>query len=407
MGPGVVSMSFGMAEGSFTASVDSAFTAPGMSYLAATGDSGAAVSWPSVSARVLAVGGTSLSYSGSGPRSELAWSGTGGGVSASTALPAYQTGSVPGFAGHVRRAVADVALNADPRSGQYVAVMAPGAASASWLSAGGTSLSTPQWAGLLAVANAQRALSGKAPLGQPHAALYAQISSVPGNYASAFADINSGRHGSCVLCTAKAGYDQLTGLGTPNASGLLNLLAGTGTVAAAPTAPVVASASLGGAPGTALLYTVAVNAANPVSYSLSGAPSGLAISAAGLVSWAKPVAGSYSVTVKVTDSRTGLSGQGVLTLQITKPGPVITASAMTGVAGKALSGNFSITNASPGALSVSISGVPAGMAFSVSGLVFTARWPSPATGSYSLKVRVIDGAGYSATTTVPVVIKAK
>ncbi|KHA75690.1 peptidase S53, partial [Janthinobacterium lividum] len=82
MGPGVVSMSFGAAEGNWTASVDSAFTGKNMSYLAATGDSGSGVSWPSVSSNVLAVGGTTLSYSGSGVRSETAWSGTGGGISA-------------------------------------------------------------------------------------------------------------------------------------------------------------------------------------------------------------------------------------------------------------------------------------------------------------------------------------
>ena len=44
MGPGSVSMSFGGGEGSWTSSVDSAFAGTGMTYLAATGDSGAAVS---------------------------------------------------------------------------------------------------------------------------------------------------------------------------------------------------------------------------------------------------------------------------------------------------------------------------------------------------------------------------
>ena len=118
--------------------------------------------------------------------------GTGGGVSAATALPAYQGGAVPGFTGYARRTVADVAFNADPSTGQYLAVMAQGATSVSWLSAGGTSLATPQWAGLLAVANAQRALAGKAALGQPHPVLYGQVAAVPGSYASAFADIGSG-----------------------------------------------------------------------------------------------------------------------------------------------------------------------------------------------------------------------
>src|SRR5256885_6249421 len=90
MGPGVLSMSFGTAEGSWTTSVDSVFGASQMTYLAATGDWGAGVLWPSVSSKVLAVGGTSLSYSGAGSRSEVAWSGTGGGISAYVPASAYQ-----------------------------------------------------------------------------------------------------------------------------------------------------------------------------------------------------------------------------------------------------------------------------------------------------------------------------
>jgi hypothetical protein len=129
LGPGVVSMSFGGPEGHWTASVDSAFTAPGMSYLAATGDSGAQVNWPSVSSNVLAVGGTSLTWTGSGTRSEVGWSGTGGGISAFVPAPAYQAVTVPGMGSLARRSVADVAFNADPSTGQFVATIAPGRAS--------------------------------------------------------------------------------------------------------------------------------------------------------------------------------------------------------------------------------------------------------------------------------------
>ena len=407
MGPGVVSMSFGAPEGSYTTTLDSTFTAARMTYLAATGDAGAAVSWPSVSAYVLAVGGTTLSTSASGLRSEVAWAGTGGGVSAYTAMPGYQSAAVPGLSGYARRTVADVAFNADPSSGQYVAVMAPGASTANWMSVGGTSLSTPQWAGLMAVANAQRALSARLPLGAPHAVLYGQIGAVPGNYASAFADITQGRHGSCGLCTAKAGYDELTGLGTPNIGNLLALLTGATAPAAAPVAPSVASASLNGQPGVALNHTLAVTAPNAVTYTLSGAPSGMAISSSGLVSWASPVVGSYSVTVQATDSKTGLSGRGVLTIGIAKAGPVITAGNLTGVAGKALSGSFSISDATSSSMSISISGVPAGMGFSVSGQSFTATWPKPVTGNYLLKVQVVDAAGLSAVASIPVNITAK
>ena len=222
MGPGVVSMSFGSGEGNWTASVDAAFSVKNMSYLAATGDSGAGVSWPAVSPYVLAVGGTSLTYSGSGTRYEESWSGTGGGTSQYTATPSYQTNtSVPslGFVNH--RTVADVAFNANPSTGQYVAIIPPGSTTTNWVSAGGTSLSTPQWAGLIAITNATRALQARLPMGQPHAVLYGQLGSVPGTYAATFADITKGSDGSCNTCTARVGYDPLSGLGTPN-SGSLN-----------------------------------------------------------------------------------------------------------------------------------------------------------------------------------------
>ena len=488
MGPGIVSMSFGANEGSWTASVDAVFTGAGMSYLAATGDNGAAVSWPSVSSNVLAVGGTTLSYSGSGARSETGWKGTGGGVSAYTALPSYQSNAVPGMAGLARRAVADVAFNADPASGQYVAVQTPGSASVNWISVGGTSLSTPQWAGLIAIANAARAVNGKAALGAPHAALYGQIASVPGTYASAFADITQGSDGTCALCTAKAGYDPLTGLGTPNVGALLSTLTGAASTAApvvtpaaisgtvgtalsftasvtapnpvtytlgtAPAgmaisstgvvtwpvpvlgtysvgitakdsktglsgqgtytitiaqqpAPVVTPASISGTVGTALSYAVAVKASNPVLYSLSAAPAGMAISSSGVLSWASPVAGSYNVTVVAKDSKTGLSGQGVYTVRIAAAGPVITAAAMSGVVGKALSGTISIADATSNSLSISISGVPLGMTFAVSGYTINAKWSYPVAGSYNLKVVATDANGLSATTTIPVTVAAK
>ena len=48
LGPGVVSMSFGAIEGSWVGSANAVFQGTGMTYLAATGDSGYAVSWPAV-----------------------------------------------------------------------------------------------------------------------------------------------------------------------------------------------------------------------------------------------------------------------------------------------------------------------------------------------------------------------
>jgi subtilase family serine protease len=493
MGAGGVSMSFGAPEGSWTTQANTVFSGANMSYFASAGDSGQSVQWPAVSPNVVAVGGTSLTYSGAGTRSETTWSGTGGGISQYTATPSYQTSAVPDMGTLAHRSVSDVAFNADPNTGQYLAVIPRGSSTVSWGSVGGTSMSSPQWAGIVAVANAIRAQSSKAVLGDPHAVLYGQISTVAGTYAGDFYDVTTGADGNCSTCKAKVGYDQVTGLGTPNVTSLLGTLTGATVAASAPavtsatisgtvgtaltftasavdansvtfsmsgapsgmtitsagavtwgtpvagtysvtvtakdsktglsgsgvytivisaaSAPKVASASISGKVGTALSYTVSVTDTNPVTYTLTGAPSGMTISSAGTLTWSTPVAGTYSVTVTAKDSKTALSGTGVLTITIsaastTTAGPVITAPAITGVAGKALTGTISIADPGVSSLSISISGVPMGMMFSASGLTLTASWASPTQGSYSMKVSVTDSAGRSAQTTVPITITA-
>lgn len=383
MGPGIVSMSFGANEGNWTASVDSAFSASGMTYLAATGDAGVGVEWPAVSARVLAVGGTTLSWNGGGTRSEVAWSGSGGGVSRYTATPSYQNNAVPGMGTPTHRSVADVAFNADPYSGQYVAIQAPGSASVSWLSVGGTSISTPQWAGIVAVADALRTRAGQTALGTPHGLLYGQIASTPGSFASDFADITLGSDGNCATCSAKAGYDTVTGLGTPNVDGLLASLANSSV---APAAPVVSSATIAGNVGTPLAFTVAVDAPNAVTYALSGAPAGMAISSVGAVSWASPLAGSYSVTVTATDSVTGLSGQGLYSVNIAGPSaPLVGSAIIAGKLGTPLT--FNVNYSAPDPVSFTLAGAPAGMTIDAAGAV---TWPVPVAGSYRVTVTASD-----------------
>lgn len=325
MGAGVVSMSFGAAEGSWTASYDSVFSGTGMSYVAATGDNGAAVSWPSVSAKVLAVGGTTLTYTGSGARTETTWSGTGGGVSAYTALPSYQSGTLGGYA---RRAVADVAFNANPNSGQYVATIAQGSTTTRWVSAGGTSLATPQWAGLLALNNAVRAAAGKAALGQPNTAIYQQIGAVPTQYNAAFKDVTLGANGSCGTCAAKSGYDTPTGWGTPNVSTLLSSLSGasvssggsTATPTPAPSGPALTTTALTGVATKSFSGTIGYSApgATSLAITISGAASGMAFSATSsgiVVSWAKPVAGKTNLVITLKDNQ-GNSTTGTVAVTI-------------------------------------------------------------------------------------------
>jgi subtilase family serine protease len=226
MGPGVVSMSFVVPEAAYANRFEPIFQFPGMTYLAAAGDRGAQANWPATSPSVVSVGGTSLRLGDAG-RSETAWASTGGGFSLYHARPSYQaamalpaanlTGPMAAVVGVPGRVGVDVAFNADPRTGQYVALTSPAGAT-NWYSFGGTSIGTPQWAGIVAVANAQRALAGRALLGQLPARLYAMAAS---SGARVLSDIVDGRNGDCSWCVAGKGYDIPTGWGTPQVGALL------------------------------------------------------------------------------------------------------------------------------------------------------------------------------------------
>lgn len=223
LGANVVSMSFGAGEFSGMASYESVFATSGVSYLAASGDGGRGVSWPAASTRVLAVGGTTLTASGSA-RGETAWAGSGGGISSYVAVPAWQAAlsvvATTGKAGvPTRRVLPDVAFNANPNSGQLIV------AAGKWYVAGGTSIGTPQWAGVVAVANAVRALGGKAVLGNLGLPVYKALAPNATTYAASLLDVKSGSNGTCLGCAATAGFDLVTGLGTPNAVKTVELLA--------------------------------------------------------------------------------------------------------------------------------------------------------------------------------------
>jgi subtilase family serine protease len=196
MGAHVISNSYGGSENN-SASSESAYNHPGVAITASSGDSGYGVEFPASSPHVIAVGGTSLSRA-SNPRgfSETAWSGAGSGCSSVYGKPSWQTD--PGCA---NRAVADVSAVANPNTG--VAVYGPSSSRRSaWMVFGGTSVAAPLIGGIYG-ANGGAVNYGSDP--------YANT--------GALNDVTSGSNGSCggsYLCTAGAGYDGPTGLGTPN-----------------------------------------------------------------------------------------------------------------------------------------------------------------------------------------------
>jgi subtilase family serine protease len=185
-----------------------------ISFIAATGDSGAAVSSPAVSPYVTAVGGTFLDVD---PNTnmlvspEQGWPGSGGGISSYFPRPDFQAGiTINGAPLNNRRAVPDVAFLADPRSGVAVFDSSPDAGGfTGWQAVGGTSLASPMFAAFVTLANEQRANMGKAPLGSTlNTAIY---NSARNDYVGNFNDLTSGSNGYDTF----AGYDLVTGLGSP------------------------------------------------------------------------------------------------------------------------------------------------------------------------------------------------
>jgi Subtilase family len=253
-GASVISMSFGYAEVNGENTLDIVFTHPGVTYVASSGDSGAPPSYPATSPNVLAVGGTSLFLNAQGGYgSELGWGGSGGGISPFEAQPAYQHGRVPQSS--TKRTNPDVAFVGDPNTGVPIYDSFGDQGQFGWFQIGGTSLSAPSWAGLIAIADQGRALAGKKPLGgnQAQTALY-------GLPATDFHDITSGTSLGTPHYSAGAGYDLVTGRGTPIANRIIPAL-----VAVTPLAPSVFAAGLStGGPDKEFAMRASAVAATPL-----------------------------------------------------------------------------------------------------------------------------------------------
>jgi subtilase family serine protease len=199
LGATVISNSYGGGEFSAETSYETAYYHhPGIAVVASSGDSGFGVQFPAASRYVTAVGGTTLNRATNARGwSETAWSGAGSGCSAFEPKPTWQHD-----VGCARRSVADVSADADPRTGVSVYDTY---GSGGWLKFGGTSVAAPIIGGVYAL-NGAPATFGSNPYAHP----------------TALFDVIGGSNGSCggsYLCTAVAGYDGPTGLGTPRGAG--------------------------------------------------------------------------------------------------------------------------------------------------------------------------------------------
>lgn len=297
----------------------------GQTVLSASGDSGAAdcdfgsntaVNGPAVDApaavpEVTAVGGTefsgdlvnpSLYWSATNNANmgsalqyipEMGWNdttaaiqnggsldGTGGGASKVFAKPVWQTGT--GVPADGVRDVPDIAFSASNAQDPYLICSNSNctngfrAADNSLFAVGGTSVSTPIFAGAVAILNQAAVKNGKtAGQGNLNPALYALAASTP----TAFHDVTTGNN--IVPClsgstgcpvsgqfgfSAGVGYDQVTGLGSADLNLLVNTLA---SASVAPDFAATATTPPTIAPGATTDSTLTFNSLNDYANTLT------------------------------------------------------------------------------------------------------------------------------------------
>jgi hypothetical protein len=298
LGAGEISNSWSGPEAGETPELESAspFNRQGIVIAAATGDSGyldwdasgsherGTVGFPASSPHVVAVGGTRLTLGEHGEWSgEAVWNGdgaTGGGCSTVFTAPPWQqtlaNWSAVGCAS--KRALADIAADADPYTGVAVRYTSPECEYSHteaktrhvlhWCTIGGTSLSTPLISAVYALAG------GAAGVSYPAQTLYEnELAS-----STSLHDVTTGSNGACsksftktglsgctiaeeaascesnAICVAGTGYDGPTGLGTPDGTAAFGV-----PTAPSPSPPSVSTGAASGVSQTAATLAATVN----------------------------------------------------------------------------------------------------------------------------------------------------
>jgi kumamolisin len=261
--PDVISASLGTCEADVRAAIGTAgmqtveqtlqlAAATGVSVLAASGDTGSTgclstqgapldtlgVDFPASSPWVTGVGGTNLTLSSVNTMADPAtnqvvWNdeptlaGAGGGGGSLFPRPSYQNGLQTSS----RREVPDVSMLADPLPGYEIYCSATNNCISSsqpdpWIAFGGTSAATPLLAGGIALVDEDLRLHGQENLGFANPLLYSTERSTTAtatlsDVVSGSNDISAQLFGRALgCCTARTGYDEASGLGSVNLSGL-------------------------------------------------------------------------------------------------------------------------------------------------------------------------------------------
>jgi subtilase family serine protease len=385
-------------------------SAQGQNFFAASGDSSTWSSsneaWPADDANVVSVGGTDLVTASAGGawKSETAWADSGGGISPDgIAIPSWQK-----LAGVINssnkgsttlRNGPDVSANAN-----FTFYVCADQTTCTANEYGGTSFAAPMWAGYIALVNQQLAANGDATIGFINPTIYAQ--NVTSSYAADFHDIVSGTSGSY---SAVAGYDLVTGWGSPNGTGLINALAPTSknpafTISAAPTAVSVVR---GGAGTSTITTAVSGGFASAIALSATGQPAGVTVSfnpssiaapGSGTSTMTMTVAsttatGTYSLTVSGTGG--GITHTASVSLTVTAaatPAFAISAAPTAVSVAQGSAGTSTITTAVSGgfssAIALSATGQPAGVTVSFN----PASIAAPGSGTSTMTITVASTA---------------
>ena len=264
-------------------------------------------SYPALSSYVLGTGGTTLVLNPDNSiNSEVVWNsgsvGSGGGPATWIGIPSWQNGLTytpypggsPTSLGSARWSP-DVAGNGDPVTGyRFISV-------GSQIQVGGTSAAAPLWAGMLA-------LFAKS-LGKPAGYINNLLYSNP----SLFRDITSGNN-ACPASTgysATSGWDACTGLGTPNATAILNKLIATQVnITLSPTS--ISNLQVGTTSNTTIN---ASGGTSPYTFAVTSGslPDGINLTTTSsttcTLSGTPTVANTFSFTIRATDANNNTGSQ--------------------------------------------------------------------------------------------------
>jgi subtilase family serine protease len=349
----------------------------GQNFFAASGDSSAwsasNEAWPADDANIVSVGGTDLTTSSAaGPwKSETAWADSGGGISPdSIPIPSWQklsgviTSTNKGST--TLRNGPDVSANAN-----FSFYVCADQTTCTANEFGGTSFAAPMWAGYLALANQQAATNGDT-IGFINPIIYpAALTSSYGTY---FHDITSG---SCGTYSGITGYDLCTGWGSPNTTGIINLLAGSATpsftLSDSPSSLTITQ----GSSGTSTITVTDVNGfSGSVTLAASGLPSGVTATfgtnpttgTSVLTLTASATATTGTSTVTITGTSGSLTATTTVSLTVNSsatPAFSVSASPTSVTVTQGSSGTSTITVTSTGgfnsATTLSASGLPSGV----------------------------------------------